>query len=77
MALESYITVFDEESALDRFEAFASVNGASFYGLPLNDGTVTLRKVATYVPDNIPLPNGESVYPFMGGGELPWCLDGR
>ena len=40
-ALESYATVFEEEGALDRFEGFASENGARFYGLPLNDGTVT------------------------------------
>src|SRR5689334_10617572 len=31
-ALESYATVFDEEGALDRFEAFASLNGPRFYG---------------------------------------------
>ena len=42
-ALEAYATVFDEEGALDRLEAFASENGPRFYGLPLNDGTVTLR----------------------------------
>ena len=43
-ALESYATVFDEEGALDRLEAFASSNGARFYGLPLNEGTVTLER---------------------------------
>ena len=43
-ALESYATVFEEEGALDRFEAFASINGPRFYGLPLNEGTVTLER---------------------------------
>ena len=45
-ALESYATVFDEEGALDRLEGFASEHGARFYGLPLNDGTVTLERGA-------------------------------
>jgi dihydroorotase len=47
-ALESYATVFDEEGALDRFEAFASENGPRFYGLPLNDGTVTLERAGKW-----------------------------
>ena len=43
-ALEAYATVFEEEGALDRLEAFASDNGARFYGLPPNQGSVTLRR---------------------------------
>ncbi|MGN6155003.1 MAG: dihydroorotase, partial [Sphingomicrobium sp.] len=33
VALEAYATVFEEEGALDKLEAFASVNGPAFYGL--------------------------------------------
>ena len=36
--------VFEEEGALDRLEGFTSANGAGFYGLPPNKGTVTLTK---------------------------------
>jgi dihydroorotase len=43
VALETYAQVFEEESALDRLEGFASVFGANFYGLPLNRGTISLR----------------------------------
>ena len=43
-ALESYAAVFDEEGALDRFEGFACEHGPRFYGLPLNEGTVTLER---------------------------------
>ena len=43
-ALQTYVQVFDEEGALDRFEAFASENGARFYGLELNRGTITLER---------------------------------
>ena len=70
-ALESYATVFDEEGALDRLEAFASENGARFYGLPLNDGQVTLERVETEVPGAIPAA-ATSVVPFHAGETLAW-----
>jgi len=51
-ALESYATVFEEEGALDRLEAFASENGPRFYGLPLNEETVTLERADTRLPSS-------------------------
>ncbi|XAT61391.1 dihydroorotase [Rhodobacteraceae bacterium Araon29] len=36
--------VFEEEGALDKLEAFTSHSGAQFYGLPLSQGFLTLRK---------------------------------
>ena len=68
-ALESYATVFDEEDALDHFEAFASVNGARFYGLPLNEETVMLERSTVQVPVEI-----DGVVPFHAGGSLGWRL---
>jgi dihydroorotase len=68
-ALESYLTVFEEEDALDRFEAFASINGARFYGLPLNEETVTLERMATQVPETV-----EGLVPFQAGDTLSWSL---
>ena len=68
-ALESYVTVFDEEGALDRFEGFASEHGPNFYGLPLNGGTITLERGATVVPDRC----GE-VVPFHAGETLGWRI---
>ncbi|MEA3058376.1 MAG: dihydroorotase [Sphingomonadales bacterium] len=70
-ALESYARVFEEEGALDAFEAFAAVNGARFYGLPLNDGTVTLERADCTVPGEI-----EGVVPFHAGETLHWRLAG-
>jgi dihydroorotase len=70
-ALESYAAVFEEEGALDRFEGFASEHGARFYGLPLNEGTVTLEKVETDVPDRLGLDDLELV-PFHAGATLGW-----
>ncbi len=70
-ALESYATVFDEEHALGKFEAFASENGARFYGLPLNAGTVTLERSPVEVPASIDA-NGTPVVPFHAGTRLGW-----
>ena len=66
-ALESYATVFDEEGALDKLEAFAAEHGPRFYGLPLNEGTVTLAREPTAVPATL---NG--VVPFHAGETLGW-----
>ncbi len=68
-AIESYAAVFEEEDALDRLEAFASVNGAHFYGLPLNGGTVTLDRTETKIPDEV-----EGLVPFLAGQTLRWKL---
>ena len=72
-ALESYLAVFEEEQALDRFEAFASENGPRFYGLPLNEGTVTFERAAVQVPDEIDA-NGTRIVPFHAGETLNWRL---
>jgi len=72
-ALEAYATVFDEEGALDKLEAFASENGPRFYGLPLNAGTVTLERRLEQVPDTLGRGDVELV-PFLAGSELAWSL---
>jgi dihydroorotase len=68
-ALESYAAVFEEEGGLDRFEAFASVNGPNFYGLPINDGTITLERADVEVPATM-----EGLVPFHAGERLAWRL---
>jgi len=72
-ALESYATVFEEEGALDRFEAFASLNGPAFYRLPVNEETVTLVRERVTVPDQIDC-NGTVIVPFHAGETLNWRL---
>ena len=66
-ALESYAAVFEEEGALDKFEAFASINGARFYDLPINEETITLERAELEVPHDI-----DGVVPFHAGETLPW-----
>ena len=70
-ALEAYAQVFDEEGALDRLEAFASLNGPAFYGLEPNAGSVTLERAQAMVPDRI----GE-VVPYGAGSSFGWKLAG-
>ncbi len=72
-ALETYAQVFEEEGALDRLEAFASENGAKFYGLPLNEDRVVLERTPIEVPESLPAA-GSRIVPFMAGKTLRWRL---
>ena len=71
-ALESYLTVFDEEGALDRFEAFASLHGAAFHGLAPSEERLTFVRSESPVPERIALPGGADLHPFLGGSTLSW-----
>lgn len=72
-ALESYIAAFDEDGVLDRFEGFASEHGPRFYGLPLNEGTITLERGEVRVPDSLDA-GGQEIVPFHAGETLGWTL---
>ena len=73
-AMELYATAFDAAGALDRLEAFASFNGADFYGLPRNRGTVTLRRERWRLPESLPF--GDATLKPLGAGEsVGWRLD--
>jgi dihydroorotase len=72
-ALQTYVQVFDEEGALDRFEAFASLNGARFYGLEPNRGTIMLERRESPVMAAVAVDDTEVVV-FQGGQTLPWSI---
>jgi len=74
-ALEVYAEVFEEEGALDRFEAFASLNGPGFYRLPVNEARVTLRREDWTVPERVG-GGAEAVVPFRAGESVRWRLAG-
>jgi len=61
--------VFEKTGKLDQLEDFVSRFGAEFYGLPLNEGTVSLVKSEWIVPEQI-----GSVVPFRAGAKLQWQL---
>jgi len=70
-SLPAYATVFEELDALQHFEAFCSENGPRFYGLPLNEGSVTLVREPWTVEDRISM--GEhALVPFLAGETLNW-----
>ena len=69
-ALELYAEAFDGAGALDRLEAFASVHGPDFYGLPRNTETVTLVREATPLAADHPA----GVVPLRAGENLAWRL---
>jgi len=75
-ALEAYAKVFEEEGALDRLEAFASLNGPAFYRLPANEERVALVREAWTVPTRIDTGAAE-VVPFHAGAVLGWRFAGR
>jgi len=68
-AIESYAAVFEEEDALDKLEAFASINGARFYDLPVSEETVTLERADVVVPQEV-----EGIVPFHAGETLRWRM---
>jgi dihydroorotase len=73
VALEIYAQVFAEENALGGLEAFASLSGPRFYGLPINEERVTLEARRWTVPEEVASAAGP-VRPFRAGEELGWRL---
>ena len=72
-ALELYAAIFDEAGALPRLEAFASEFGPHFYGLPLNEERITLRREAWQVPEQYPFGQ-ETLVPWRAGEILEWRM---
>lgn len=75
VAIESYAQVFEEEGALDRLEAFASLNGPAHYGLPPNNATITLEKKTWTAPEEVRV-NGpeERALVHRGGETIKWSV---
>lgn len=73
-ALELYAEAFDQADALGHFEAFASFNGADFYGLSRNTDTITLTRTDWQVPDHYPLTDSDNVIPLRAGNTIHWKL---
>lgn len=73
-AIELYAEAFEQIGALDKLEAFASKNGARFYGLPENTDIITLVKQAQTVPNSFPIGNGGNLVPMRAGGSVAWTM---
>jgi dihydroorotase len=70
-ALELYAESFDAAGALSQLNGFASEHGAAFYGLPLNEGTVTLTKESWDVPASYRFGSDELI-PLRAGEKILW-----
>ena len=67
--------VFEQEVALDNLEAFTSLNGPAFYGLPVNEETITLTRGApVQYPAKIDTEDGP-VTVFDPQMDLLWRVD--
>lgn len=73
-AIELYAQVFDEEGALDRLEAFASLNGPAFYRMAPNEDRIVLERSGHIVPDVLDIDGRDAVLPFRSGERLDWRL---
>ena len=67
VALEALVELFEREGKLEHLEAFVSEFGARFYGLPLNEGTITLVREEWTVPELI-----GPIVPWMAGRTMLW-----
>lgn len=72
-AIELYVQIFEQAGALDKLQAFASQNGARFYGLPENPRTITLVKQTQCVPESVDFGN-DSLVPMLAGQTLNWSV---
>jgi len=72
-ALASYATVFEEMGALEHFEAFCSLNGPRFYGLPVNETFIELERKQSQVVDTIALTD-DTLIPFLAGETVNWTV---
>jgi len=73
-AMALYATAFEAVGRLHHLEAFASLNGPAFYGLPPNPDTLTLEKTPWNIPATLPLPGGADLVPLAGGQTLAWQI---
>ena len=73
VAIESYAKTFEEEGALDKLEAFASLNGPAHYGLEPNDETITLEKTSWVAPVEMKVEGPEErALIYKGGETIEW-----
>ncbi|MGO4478887.1 dihydroorotase [Massilia sp. 2TAF26] len=72
-AMELYATAFEQAGALDKLEAFASLNGPNFYGLPVNEGSITLKRETWTIPPSVPMGEHQLV-PLDAGQQLHWKM---
>lgn len=69
--IELYAEAFDQANALDQLEAFASLNGPSFYGLPKNTESITLVRESWVSPETLTFKE-QHLVPLRAGETIHW-----
>jgi len=72
-AIELYAEAFESVGALGKLDGFAGRFGPQFYGLPVNQQTLSLARRQWAVPKEFAFGN-DVVVPLRAGGELNWQL---
>ncbi|RTE86396.1 MULTISPECIES: dihydroorotase [Gammaproteobacteria] len=70
-AIELYAEFFSRMDALDKLENFASRFGAEFYGLPVNEDKITLKRSTWTVPASVQI-GSEPFVPYWANEQLQW-----
>jgi dihydroorotase len=77
VAIETYARVFEEEDALDKLEAFASLNGPKHYRMPPNEECITLEKTPWTAPEEVKVAGpDERAIVYRGGETIEWKVVG-
>jgi dihydroorotase len=71
--MELYTEAFARAGALDKLEAFASLNGPAFYGLEPNKGTITLKREQWTLPADLPFGDSRLI-PLNAGETINWKM---
>jgi len=74
-ALALYAEAFDSAGRLDRLEAFTSLNGPRFYGLPVNEERVRLTRKDRPVAATIEVGDHLSLVPLRAGESVDWQVE--
>src|SRR6202163_2602637 len=69
VAIETYARVFEEEGALDKLEAFASLNGPKHYRMPPNEERITLEQTPWTAPKEVRVAGPDERALVYRGGE--------
>ncbi|MBN4080436.1 dihydroorotase [Beggiatoa alba] len=72
-AIELYAEAFEQNNALHKLEAFASINGPDFYQLPINTDKITLVKKPQRIEEHYSFGN-ETLIPLKAGEIIQWQL---
>ena len=75
-AIELYADIFDDLGVLGNLEAFASFNGADFYGMPRNTDTITLVKEPWTAPEEMAFVD-DVIVPLRAGETINWKLKSK